>query len=119
MSAAPLSGAPAMAVALAPWLAGLVLILDAQRVVALRVAAVSLPGPDAALEWRRMLDEKPAAFAASALATGIALAGAQRADRIALAALRPLQMQVSANSERLRAAAGAADPVEPVPTADL
>jgi hypothetical protein len=64
--------------------------LDAQRVIAMRLARISGGGPAADAECRRMVSEKIAAAAAAQAAAASALAGGKGIEAAATAALAPV-----------------------------
>jgi hypothetical protein len=75
--------------------------LDAQRVIAMRVARISAGGVAADAECRRMVSEKFAATAAAHAAAAAALAGGKGIETAATVALAPVKRAVRANHRRL------------------
>jgi hypothetical protein len=75
--------------------------LDAQYVVALRLAKISRGGAEAGAECRRMVSEKIAAAAAGHAAATSAVASGKGLDRAAARALAPVKRTVRANRRRL------------------
>jgi hypothetical protein len=75
--------------------------LEAQRVIALRVARISHGGAKADAECRRMVSEKFAAAAAAQAAGAAALAAGKRMDIAAALAMAPVMRAVRANHRRL------------------
>jgi hypothetical protein len=75
--------------------------LDAQRVIALRVARISAGGPAEEAESRRMVSEKIAAAGAAQLAAVTALTAGKTPETVARAALDPVIRTVRANRLRL------------------
>jgi hypothetical protein len=78
-----------------------ILGLEAQGVIALRLARIAAGGPAAGAECQLMVEEKfAAAFAASAAAAA-ALAGGRSIQDAAALALVPVRQRVHANHRRL------------------
>jgi hypothetical protein len=75
--------------------------LEAQRVMAMRVARISGGGAKADAECRRMVSEKFAATAAAQAAGAAALAAGKGIDTAAALALVPVMRTVRANYRRL------------------
>jgi hypothetical protein len=75
--------------------------LDAQRVIAMRLARISAGGSAADVECRRMVSEKVAAANAARTAASAALAGGKGIEAAATAALVPVKRPVRANHRRL------------------
>jgi hypothetical protein len=75
--------------------------VEAQRVIALRVARISHGGAKADAECRRMVSEKFAAAAAARDAGAAALAAGKGIDTAAALALAPIMRSVRANHRRL------------------
>jgi hypothetical protein len=75
--------------------------IDAQRVIAMRLARISGGGAAADVECRRMVSEKFAAAAASQAAAAVALAGGKGIETAATLALAPVKRAVRANRRRL------------------
>jgi len=75
--------------------------LDAQGVIAMRLARISAGGPKADAESRRMVTEKIAAAATAQVAAATALATGKGVDAAASAALAPIKRAVRANHRRL------------------
>jgi hypothetical protein len=71
--------------------------LDAQRVIAMRLARISAGGAAADAECRRMVSEKIAAAAASQAAAAAALAAGKGIETAASVALAPVKRAVRAN----------------------
>jgi hypothetical protein len=78
--------------------------LDAQRVIALRLARISRGGATADAECRRMVSEKVAAAAAAHAAAAAALARGKGIEAATAAALAPVKRAVRANHRRLSGA---------------
>ena len=75
--------------------------LDAQRVVALRLAKLSMGGSGADAECRRMVSEKIAAISAAQAAAAWAFARGKGIEAAATAAMVPVKRAVEANHRRL------------------
>jgi hypothetical protein len=75
--------------------------LDAQRVIAMRLARISAGGAAADAECRRMVSEKIAAAAASQAEAAAALAAGKGIETAASVALAPVKRAVRANHRRL------------------
>jgi hypothetical protein len=75
--------------------------LDAQRVIALRLARISCGGATAEAECRRMVSEKIAAATAAQAAAAAALARGKGVEAATTAALAPVKRAVRANHRRL------------------
>jgi hypothetical protein len=75
--------------------------LEAQRVIAMRLARIAVGGAAADAECRRMVSEKFAAAAAAQAAAAAALAGGKGIDAAATLALVPVKQAVRANHRRL------------------
>jgi len=75
--------------------------LEAQRVIAMRVARISHGGAKADAECRRMVSEKFTAAAAARAAGAAALAADKGIDTAAALALAPVMRKVRANHRRL------------------
>jgi hypothetical protein len=74
--------------------------LEAQRVIAMRLARIAVGGAAADKECRRMVSEKFAAAAAARVAAAAAISSGKGIDTAALA-LRPIKRAVRANHRRL------------------
>lgn len=79
----------------------LMLGLEAQSVVALRLWRLSGGGTAAALEAQRMIVEKVDALWRAQLAASLALARGDGGEAAAAAAMRPIRRVVRANRRRL------------------
>ena len=75
--------------------------LDAQRVIAIRLARISAGGARADAERRRMVAEKIAAAAAAQSAAAAALAAGKGIETAAMVALAPVKRAVRAKSSAL------------------
>ena len=75
--------------------------LDAQRVIAMRLARISTGGARADAECRRMVSEKIAAAAVAQAAAAAALASGKGIEAATTAALAPVKRAVRANHRRL------------------
>jgi hypothetical protein len=75
--------------------------LDAQEVIAMRLARLSAGGTAAITECRRMVPEKVAAAAAAQAAAAAALVAGKGLGTAATAALAPVKRAVRANHGRL------------------
>jgi hypothetical protein len=75
--------------------------IDAQGVIAMRLARISGGGAAADVECRRMVSEKFTAAAASQAAAAAALAGGKGIETAATLALAPVKRAVRANRRRL------------------
>jgi hypothetical protein len=75
--------------------------LDAQRVIAMRLARISGGGAAADAECRRMVLEKIVAVAAGQAAAAAALAAGKGIETATLVALAPVKRAVRANHRRL------------------
>jgi hypothetical protein len=83
------------------WIAAAGLALEAQGVIAMRLAKIAAGGPDAEAECLLMVKEKfAAASAAQAVATA-ALVSGESVESAARLALAPIQCRVHANHCRL------------------
>lgn len=76
-------------------------LIEAQTVIALRLAGLAGLWPVRRSEGLRMWTEKPGAFFEAGGAAARALMAGKRPDQVAEAALRPLRHKVRANSRRL------------------
>src|SRR5215831_3059370 len=83
------------------WTDMLHLGIDAQRVIAMRLARISAGGRAADAERRRMVSEKIAAGAAAQAAAAKALASGKGIGIAAAVALAPVKRAVRANHRRL------------------
>ncbi|MFV0359500.1 antifreeze protein [Tropicimonas sp.] len=87
--------------------------VEASLVIAYRVYGAFGFNPLTSEELVRMIAEKPPAFAASAVAAGIAAACGLRPDQVLAAAIRPLRKETNRNLRRLGGdASPALDPSE-------
>ncbi len=77
------------------------LALEAQQVVAMRLARIAMGGPVAAREIQRMIAEKPVAAMKAHVAAGGALARGSKNHVVARKALRVYAGGVRANRRRL------------------
>jgi hypothetical protein len=84
------------------WVEGGAFLLEAQAVMAARLARMAGGGPLAASEAQRMVWEKAFALASSQAAAGLALASGASPAVAFQAALRPYKSRVRANRRRLR-----------------
>ena len=75
--------------------------LEAQRVIAMRLARIAVGGAAADKECRRMVSEKFAAAAAARVAAAAAISSGKGIDTAAALALGPIKRAVSANHRRL------------------
>jgi len=83
------------------WMEAATLGLEAQGVIAMRLAKIAAGGPAADAECRRMVQEKFAAADAARAAAFGALAEGRSMEAAARLALAPLQRRVRANHRRL------------------
>lgn len=77
------------------------MLAEAQAVIAYRTLGMMGLWPVSDRERRRMLSEKPPAFAAAVLAASLAAARGNRPDQIMSAAMRPIRRRTRANARRL------------------
>jgi hypothetical protein len=83
------------------WTDWLQLGIDAQRVIAMRLARISTGGAAASAECRRMVSEKFAAGATAHAAAAAALASGKGIEAAGILALAPVKRTVRANRRRL------------------
>jgi len=83
------------------WVDVLNIGLDAQRVIAMRLAKIAKGGAAAEAECRRMVSEKFLAAAAARDAAAAALVGGKEIDTAARLALTPIERAVRDNRRRL------------------
>ncbi|OCW55528.1 hypothetical protein [Hoeflea olei] len=81
------------------------LALEAQAVIGMRVMGMHGLWPVGKGEDRKMVSEKPPAFARSALAAAGVAASGGRPDQVLAAAVKPLTRVARANRKRLAGAA--------------
>lgn len=81
------------------------LAFEAQAVIAMRVLGMSGAWPVGKSENRKMLSEKPPAFAKAATAAARKAVSGARADQVLTAAVKPLTQTARANRKRLAARA--------------
>lgn len=81
------------------------LAFEAQAVVGMRLLGMAGAWPVARTENRKMLSEKPPAFAKAAIAAARKAASGGSSDQILTAAVRPLTQTARANRKRLAAKA--------------
>jgi hypothetical protein len=84
------------------WVEGGAFLLEAQAVMAARLARMAGGGPLATSEAQRMVWEKAFAVASSQAAAGLALASGASPAAVFEAGLRPFKTRVRANRRRLR-----------------
>ena len=77
------------------------LAIESQAVVFYRSLGLLGIRPMSGQEKRRMVAEKPSAFAASVLAAGFVAFGGQRPDQVIAAAIHPLRTETNRNVRRL------------------
>ncbi|MEA2903703.1 MAG: hypothetical protein QOI12_1090 [Alphaproteobacteria bacterium] len=83
------------------WIEANALALEANCVIAMRVARLAGGGPLATAEAQRMVSEKMTAMAASQVATGLAVATGGTLGNIYNSACAPFRKRVRANRRRL------------------
>lgn len=77
------------------------MVIEAHSVIYYRSLGMIGLWPVSRRERSKMLSEKPPAFAAAALAAGIAAAQGQRPDQVMSAAMKPIRRKTRANAHRL------------------
>ena len=82
------------------------MMIEAQTVIALRLAGMAGIWPMGPQENRRMVEEKVAAVTESVRAVAVAGMTGRSASAVAMAGIRPLRSRTKANASRLRKKAG-------------